>query len=208
MVARLAVAAGIKALVINYRLAPEHPFPAALEDTIAAYGWLLAKGYDPLSIAIAGDSAGGGLAIAALVAVRDAGEALPAAAVCISPWVNLALSGDSIHQNASSDQILDRQSLAKYAGYYAGEHELTSPLISPLYANLEGLPPLLIQVGTHEILLDDATRLAENARQAGVDVTLETWDGMFHVFQIIPFVPETQQSIAHIAGFVINKLKI
>jgi epsilon-lactone hydrolase len=208
MVARLAEAAGIKALVINYRLAPEHPFPAALEDTIAAYDWLLAQGYDPPRIAIAGDSAGGGLAIAALVALRDAGEALPAAAVCISPWIDLTLSGASTHQNVSSDPILDPQSLAKYAGYYAGDLELTSPLISPLYANLEGLPPLLIQVGTHEILLDDATRLAENARQAGVDVTLETWDGMFHLFQIIPFVPETQRSIVHIAGFVTNKLKL
>ena len=208
MVARLAEAAGIKALVINYRLAPEHPFPAALEDTITAYHWLLAQGYDPPRIAIAGDSAGGGLAIAALVALRDAGEVLPAAAVCISPWIDLTLSGASTHQNVSSDPILDPQSLAKYAGYYAGDLELTSPLISPLYANLEGLPPLLIQAGTHEILLDDATRLAENAHQAGVDVTLETWDGMFHLFQIIPFVPETQQSIAHIAGFVTNKLKL
>jgi monoterpene epsilon-lactone hydrolase len=204
MVARLAGTARIKALAINYRLAPEHPFPAALEDAIAAYHWLLTQGYDPASIIIAGDSAGGGLAIAVLVALRDAGERLPAGAVCISPWVDLALTGASIHENASIDPVLDAQSLAMYAGYYGGDCALTSPLISPLYADLEGLPSLLIQVCTHEILLDDAKRIAENARQAGVDVTLETWDGMFHLFQIIPFLPETQRAIEHIAGFVAN----
>jgi acetyl esterase/lipase len=206
LVARLARAAGIRALAINYRLAPEHPFPAALEDTLAAYRWLLAQGIDPTRIALAGDSAGGGLALAALVALREAGQPLPAAAVCISPWVDLALRGASLQQQARLDPILDPQTLAKYAGYYAGNHDPASPLISPLYAGLQGLPPLLIQVGTHEILLDDATRLAEHARQAGVEVTLETWDGLFHVFQLLPFMPETQRAIAQIAEFLTTNL--
>ncbi len=208
LVARLASAAGIRALAINYRLAPEHPFPAALDDTLAAYQWLLDQGYAPDQIVLAGDSAGGGLALAALVALREAGQPLPAAAVCLSPWVDLALRGDSIHQNASRDPILDPHSLAKYAGYYAGDLDPASPFVSPLYADLQGLPPLLIHVGANEILLDDATRLAERARQAGDEVSLETWEGMFHVFQIIPFLPETRRSIAQLAEFVTAKLNL
>ena len=156
---------------------------------------------------IAGDSAGGGLAAAALVALRDTGAPLPAAAVCISPWVDLALTGASVRQKATTDPILDADSLAMYARYYAGERETTFPLISPLYADLKGLPPLLIQVGTDEILLDDAIRLAENARQEGVEVVLETWEGMFHVFQIISFLPETRKALEHTARFLSKHFK-
>ncbi len=203
-IARLALATQSKALAINYRLAPEHPFPAALEDALAAYHWLLSQGFDSSRIVIAGDSAGGGLAISALVALRDAGDPLPAGAVCISPWVDLALTSASIHQNSRLDPILDPKSLEIYAGYYAGSHELTFPLISPLYADLKGLPPLMIQVGTDEILLDEAILLADKAREAGVTVTQETWDGMFHVFQLIPFMPETKEAVKHIAGFIAN----
>lgn len=207
LVARLARATKMRGLAIDYRLAPEHPFPAALEDATAAYRWLLNQGHDPSQIIVAGDSAGGGLTLATLVALRDAGEPLPAGAVCISLWADLALTGASIQNKEKVDIILDAESLKKYANYYSGENELTSPLISPLYADLRGLPPLLIQVGTDEILLNDATRCAENARKAGVDVTLETWNEMFHVFQMASFLPETKKAVRHIAEFVSQNLK-
>jgi len=140
-----------------------------------------------------------------LVALRDAGKPLPTGAVCISPWMDLALTGASIQGKSRVDSILDSESLEMYARYYAGEYVRTSPLISPLYADLSDLPPLLIQVGTDEILLDDATRCADKARQAGMDVTLEIWDEMFHVFQLIPFLPEAKQAVGHIAEFQIKE---
>ena len=199
-VARLARAAGMRALAIDYRLAPEHPFPAA-------YGWLQTQGVAPSRIIVAGDSAGGGLALAALLELRNAGKPLPAGAVCISPWVDLTLSGASIQGKAQADCILDPSSLEMYAAYYAGEHDRASPLISPLFADLSGLPPLLIQVGMDEILLDDAKRCAERARQAGVDVTLEIWDEMFHVFQLFPFLPETKEAVGHIAEFGLGLIR-
>jgi len=207
IIARLARATKIRCLAIEYRLAPEHPYPAALEDSIAAYHWLLTQGVEPSQIIFVWDSAGGGLALASLVALRDAGEPLPAGTVCISPWTDLALTGASIQSKAKVDPYLDPASLQKYARYYAGENEPSSPLISPLYANLEGFPPLLIQVGTDEILLDDATRFAEKARDSGVDVTLQILDGMFHVFQLIPFLPETKKAVGSIAEFVSHTLK-
>lgn len=200
-VARLARAARMRGLAINYRLAPEHPFPAAVEDAITAYDWLLAEGVEPSRIVVTGDSAGGGLALAVQVALRDAGKPLPAGAVCISPWTDLTLSGASIQSKAAVDPVLDADSLERYAMLYAGERDRSSPLISPLFADLSGLPPLLIQVGTDEILLDDATRCAERARQAGVEVSLEVWDEMFHVFQLVPFLPETQKAVEYIVRF-------
>jgi len=203
-IARLALAAHSKALAINYRLAPEHPFPAALDDALASYRWLLSQGFDTSRIVIAGDSAGGGLAVATLVALRDAGDPLPAGAVCLSPWVDLALTSASIYQNSRLDPILDPKSLEMYAGYYAGSRELAFPLISPLYADLKGLPPLLIQIGTDEILLDEAILLADKARKAGVRVILKTWDGMFHVFQLFSFIPETKEAVKQFAGFIAN----
>lgn len=206
LVARLARAANVRGLALDYRLAPEHPFPAALEDATAGYLWLLAQGYDPSQIIIGGDSAGGGLALATLVVLRDAGKPLPAGAVCISPWTDLAHTGESIQSKAGVDPMLTPESSIRYARYYAGDSELTSPLISPLYADLTGLPPLLIQVGSDEILLDDATRCAEHALEAGVDVTLEVWNGMFHVFQIASFLPEAKKAVAHIAEFVLQNL--
>ena len=205
-IARLASATRTRALAINYRLAPEHPFPAALEDTLSTYHWLLDQGTDPAQIFIAGDSAGGGLALAALLSLRDAGDPLPAGVICISPWADLALSGASIQSKAKLDPILDPGSLRMYAAYYAGDQDLTLPLLSPLYADLNGLPPLLIQVGSDEILLDDARRLAERAREAGVEVTLELWDEMFHVFQLFSFLPETKKAVAQIVAFVADSL--
>jgi len=207
LVARLVRATNMRALAVKYRLAPEHPFPAALEDSLAAYRWLLDQGIDPSQIIIAGDSAGGGLALATMISLRDAGEPLPAGAVCISPWTDLALTGASVKNKDKLDPILDSETIARYARYYAGAHETTTPLISPLYADLSGLPPLLIQAGTDEILLDDATRCAERARAAGVDVTLEVWDGMFHVFQMVPILPETRKAVEQIARFTTHILK-
>lgn len=206
-VARLARACQTRTMAITYRLAPEHPSPAALEDVMVAYRWLLTQGNDPSHIIIAGDSAGGGLALATLVALRDAGKTLPAGAVCISPWTDLAMTGRSIQSKAKVDHILDADSLEMYAKYYAGDQDRMSPLISPHYANLAGLPPLLIQVGTDEVLLDDARRCNKNAREAGVDVTLEVWDEMFHVFQLISFLPEAKKAMEHIAEFVSQILK-
>lgn len=204
LVARLARATNTRALAVDYRLAPEHPYPAAVEDALTVYRWLC-KEADPSHIIIAGDSAGGGLTLATLVALRDAGELLPAGAVCISPWTDLALTGDSIRGKAATDPILDPDSLAMYARYYARDNELTAPLLSPLYADLQGLPPLLIQVGTEEILLDDAVRCADRAREADVDVTLEVWNEMFHVFPMLPFFPETKKAVEHIAAFVAQR---
>ena len=205
---RLVLATRMRCLAINYRLAPEHPFPAALEDATSAYDWLLTQEVDPSEIIIAGDSAGGGLTLATLLALRDTGKQLPAGAVVISPWVDLALTGASVQSKAALDPILDHDSLAMYAGYYAGKNELTNPLISPLYADLQDLPPLLIQVGTDEILLDDAARLAEKARKSGVNVTLDVWNEMFHVFQLIPFLPETKKMVARIAAYVSQNIEL
>jgi monoterpene epsilon-lactone hydrolase len=205
-VARLTRAANTRALIIDYRLAPEHPYPAALDDATAAYLWLLEEGVEASRIVLAGESAGGGLALSTLVRLRDTGHPLPAGAVCISPWTDLALTGDSIRSKAHIDPILAPSDLHAYAGYYAGEVKRTEPLLSPLYADLEGLPPLLIQVGSDEILLDDAVRCAGKARAAGVDVTLETWDGMFHVFQMFPFLTETKRALESIAAFVSRRL--
>jgi len=206
LVARLVRATKAPALIINYRLAPKDPYPAALEDATTAYLWLLDRGIEPSTILLAGDSAGGGLALATLVALRDAGESLPAGAVCISPWTDLALTGGSIRAKARADPILAPSVLETWARTYAGTHDLTDPMLSPLYADFGGLPPLLIQVGRNEILLDDAVRCAEMARQAGVEVTLEVWEGMFHVFHMLPFLPETKEAIRHIAGFVTQRL--
>jgi acetyl esterase/lipase len=173
MIARISRAAQARALGVEYRLAPEHPFPAAVEDATAAYRWLLANGVSPSRLAIAGDSAGGGLTVATLVALRDAGDPLPAAGICLSPWVDLEGIGDSMTTKAAADPFVHQEMIQSLAQQYLGEHSPRTPLAAPLYADLHGLPPLLIQVGTAETLLDDATRLAERAKAAGVQVTLD-----------------------------------
>ncbi len=203
MISRLSRAAGARALAIDYRRAPENPFPAAVEDSTAAYRWLISTGVDPRRLVIAGDSAGGGLTIATLVALRDAGDPLPAAAVCLSPWVDLEGLGESMTANAGTDPMVQREPLLVYAKYYLGGADRHTPLAAPLYADLKGLPPLLIQVGGAEALLDDARRLAERARAAGVDVILEPWDEMIHVWQFnAAILPEGQQAIDRIGEFV------
>jgi acetyl esterase/lipase len=200
---RVSRAAGARVLLIDYRLAPEYPHPAAVEDATAAYRWLLDQGVNPARLVIAGDSAGGGLTVATLVAVRDAGLPLPAAAVCLSPWVDLEGLGESMTSKASVDPMVQVEPLRRLGKHYLGTLDPRTPLAAPLYADLSGLPPLYIQVGTAETLLDDSTRIAERARKAGVTVTLEPWEDMIHVFQAFAVIlPEGQQAIDRIGTFV------
>jgi epsilon-lactone hydrolase len=177
-----------------------------VEDALAAYRWLLAQGFSPKRLAIAGDSAGGGLTIAALVALRDAGEKLPAAGVCLSPWVDLEGIGESMTTKAELDPMVKKDSLVQLATLYLGGKDPRTPLAAPLYADLSGLPPLLILAGTWETLLDDASRIAERARKAGVDVTYEPAEGMIHVWQLFaPILDEGKQSIERIGQYVRGK---
>ncbi|MGE0684501.1 MAG: alpha/beta hydrolase [Candidatus Binatia bacterium] len=204
MVARMARAARARALAIDYRLAPEHPFPAAVEDATAAYRWLLAQGYKPHKIALAGDSAGGGLTLTTLLALRDAQTPLPACAVPISPWTDAEGTGASVKTKAAKDPMVREADLLRYGKLYGGNTDLKNPLISPLYGDYRGIPPVLIQVGEAEIILDDSTRVAERAKQAGVQVDLEVWDEMVHVWHIFAkLLPEAQQAIEKLGAYVI-----
>jgi acetyl esterase/lipase len=201
---RISRAAKAKVLVLDYRLAPEHPFPAALEDSTRAYSWLVdTEGYLPQNIVIAGDSAGGGLTVATLVKLRDEGIVLPAAAVCLSPWTDLALTGDSMKEKVHEDPFVTPNDTMFSAMMYLGKTDPKNPYASPLYANLKDLPPLCIQVGTAEVLLDDATRLATRAKKAGVEVQLDIWEDMIHVFQAFAVLaPEGQEGIEKIGEFI------
>jgi acetyl esterase/lipase len=203
MVSRMSRASGVRGLAIEYRLAPEHPFPAAVEDALTSYRWLLAEGYDSKHIVVGGDSAGGGLTVALMVAARDEGLQLPVAGVCLSPWVDLAQTGASYTTKASEDPMITKTYLNRYANLYLNGADPHTPLASPLYADLRGLPPLLIQVGTAEVLLDDSVQLATNAQKAGVKVELDVWEGMVHVWQNYgPSLPESQEAIARIGAFI------
>jgi acetyl esterase/lipase len=203
LMARLSRAAGARVLGVDYRLAPEHPFPAAVEDATAAYRWLLANGVSPRRMAIGGDSAGGGLTLATLVALRDAGAPLPAAAVCLSPWVDLEGIGASMTAKAAEDPVVRKEMIQFMAQHYLAGRDPRTPLAAPLYADLRGLPPLCIQVGTAEVLLDDSLRIAERARAAGVPVTLDVWDDMIHVWQLFAAIlPEGQQAIERLGAFI------
>jgi len=202
-VSHIARAAGIRLLMPEYRLAPEHPFPAALEDGLAAYRWLLERGTDPRKVILAGDSAGGGLALAVMVAARDEGMPLPGAASLISAWTDLAATGGSLKSRNAKDPWFDADEIAPMARNYHQDTDPRHPLVSPLYASLEGLPPLMLQVGDHEVLLNDSTRVAEKAREAGVDVTLRLWPGMWHVWHFfVGRMPEAKQAILEMAAFM------
>ncbi|KAF0108535.1 MAG: putative hydrolase [Anaerolineaceae bacterium] len=204
---RIACAGQTRILSVDYRLAPEHPFPAALDDALAAWRWLLGQGYAPEHIAIGGDSAGGGLTLAAALSLRDRQESLPAALFLISPWTDLTFSGDSIRTRASRDPLLHSNGDGWLINAYAGSQPLTHPYISPLFADPRGLPPTLIQVGSEEILYDDSSRLEAKMNAAGVANRFEVWDGMWHVFQgFAPYVPEAQQAINRIGAFLDSHL--
>lgn len=203
LVSRLSEQARARVLSVDYRLAPEHSYPAAVDDAVAAYRWLLAQGVAADRIAIAGDSAGGGLTLATLLALRDAGDPLPAAAVAISPWADLEGTGDSVQTRAHLDKMVSADALKDNADLYAAGTDLRAPGVSPLYGDYTGLPPLLIQVGDAEILLDDSVRVADRAKAAGVDVTLEVWPEMPHVWHAFAgMLPEADQAVARIGEWV------
>ncbi|MEM7178019.1 MAG: alpha/beta hydrolase [Pseudomonadota bacterium] len=203
---RLSGAARSRVLALDYRLMPEHVFPSQIDDTVAAYAWLLEQGYGPNNLAFAGDSAGGGLALAALLRLRRDGLPLPACAVAFSPWTDLLGEGGWRDADACVphiDPFATAPLLDETARTYLAGADPRDPLASPLYGDCEGLPPLLIQVGKQELLLGDSTRFAQNARSAGVEVELEIQDGAFHVWQhAAPEVPEAVAAIGQAGAFI------
>jgi acetyl esterase/lipase len=196
MVSYLARAGNIAALIPEYRLAPEHPFPAAIDDTVRVFDALLADGYEPENILIAGDSAGGGLAVSTMLKLREEGKPMPGAAFLLSPWLDLSASGETMQSRADHDPWFNAADIPIVARYYCGDADVTDPLVSPVYADVTGLPPVHIQVGDDEILLSDATRLADNLRATGGDVEIEVFHEMWHVFQaFLLVVPESREAI-------------
>ena len=194
---------GFRVFAPDYRLAPENRFPAAVEDAVASYRAILAAGYPSQSIVVAGESAGGGLTLSLMLALRSAGVPLPAAAALFSPWTDLAATGDSIRTNTDRCAMFSGSDVAASARYYLGDTDPLNPLASPLYADLAGLPPLLIHVGADEVLRDDSTRLAERTRAAGVSVQLKIWPVVPHAWQLAPHrIPEARQSLRESAAFL------
>ena len=203
MLAHISRAAQARVLGLEYRLAPEFPFPAALDDAVMAYRWLLNNGTSPQSIVIGGDSAGGGLMAATLVALRYLGEPMPAAGVGISPWTDMEATGKSHTTNADVDPLVKPDRLIAFGKTYLGGKDPRAPLASPIHADLTGLPPLLLQVGSTETLLDDSTVLAERAREVGVEVDVDIWPDMPHVWHhFAPILPEARKAIQRIAEFM------
>jgi acetyl esterase/lipase len=203
MIAQAGRSAGASTLALAYRLAPEHPFPAALEDALAGYRYLLAQGFEPAHIAIAGESAGGGLAVAALVRLRESGMPLPACAWLSSPWVDLENTGVTMDTKAAVDPLISKPYLTELAAIYLQGTDPRTPAASPLHADLRGLPPLLIQVGTAETLLDDAVRLAGRAAAADVRVTLQAWPHMIHAWHLFhPQLDAGRRALAAVGAFV------
>ena len=207
MVSEIARAANCRALAVHYRLAPEHAYPAAVDDSVAVYEWLLGQGYPAEQLAIAGDSAGGGLTIATMVALRDKGAALPRTAACICPWVDLEATSETYATRAEIDPFINQDMISMLAGAYMAGGDAKTPLASPIHADLSGLPPLLIQVGSREVLFGDADGLRQRALDAGVDVSFEEWEGMIHVWhQFAPMLSDGRKAIARVGEYVQQQL--
>jgi acetyl esterase/lipase len=206
---RLSKACGVRVLVVDYRLAPENPFPAAVDDATTCYRWLLNQGLAPANLVIAGDSAGGGLAAATMVNLKNLGIAQPACAVLISPWADLTVSGESAVSNADSDVMLTAEALRRCARYYLGDRDPKAPLASPVFADLSGLPPMHVMVGSGEVLLSDAEKLVELINGAGGSANLTVWDGMPHVFPLLAaLIPEGRQGVEEIGTFIRQSLSL
>jgi acetyl esterase/lipase len=209
MLCHLALACQTRILSVDYRLAPEHPFPAALDDCLAAYHWLLERDFRPGDIVLGGDSAGGNLALALLLQLRDVGQPLPAAAACLSPVTDLEGTRQSRRTRAPADPILGKGfGSINIPICYSGQNDLKHPYLSPLFADLQGLPPILLHVGEDEILFDDSVEFVEKARKAGVDAQVVIWPHMWHVFQMFaPMLPEANRSLAQVGEFIRTQLR-
>jgi len=204
---RLARMGGVRGLSAAYRLAPEHTFPAAVEDAVTAYRWLLEQGVAAGNVIVSGASAGGGLALALLLAAREQGLPLPAGAVVLSPWVDLTQSGETFATHAAADPVISKAYLDRFAGMYLGDADPMQPLASPVFGELAGLPPVLIQVGGAETMLDESRRFAAKARQAGVEVRLDEWPEMVHVWQACGMrVPEARDAIEQAGAWMRGRL--
>lgn len=207
MAAEAGRAAGARTLAVEYRLAPENPYPAALEDAAAAYAWLIDQGVAPQHVALGGDSAGGGLSLALLLHLRAAGQPLPGCAWLVSPWVDLTMAGESLSTKAEVDPLISKPYLEELASAYLAGADPKDPLVSPLFADLSGLPPLLIQVGSAETLLDDSVRIARRAGSADVQATLEIWPYMIHAWHIwAPVLAEGRSALASAGAFIRARL--
>lgn len=200
---RISQAGRMKVLAVDYRQPPDHEYPAPVWDVVRVYRWLLKRGYDPRNIIIGGDSAGGNLTLVSLLKFRELGLPMPAGAVCISPWADLSATGDSLHENARRDPLIPVNLLRFLSSVYGGDAPRSDPMISPVYADYAGFPPMLVQVGSTEVLLSDAQRVAEAARRAGIPVELTVYEEMVHVFQAIAyFVPEGKAAVREIGRFI------
>jgi epsilon-lactone hydrolase len=203
MCSLMAQTLNVNVLLPAYRLAPEYPFPAALDDVLKIYRWLLSQGYQSKDILISGDSAGAGLCAAAVLALRERADELPAAVICMSPWADLTLQGQSHVTKSKSEAMLNADSLREWALAYTSEQNFRNPLVSPIFADFHDFPPLLIQVSGDEVLLDDAVALAEKAKSAGVNVSLKIWDGLWHVWQVVgDTLPESKKAFEEVGEFV------
>jgi monoterpene epsilon-lactone hydrolase len=199
---RLCVTTNRPVLLLDYRLAPEHRFPAAVDDATAAYQWLL-ESRDPSAVAVVGDSAGGGLSLALMGRLKSLNLGLPKAAVLLSPWTDLAATGESVHANAEADAMISPEALARFAELYLADQDPRDPQASPLYADLSGLPPMLVIVGSHEVLRSDSDRIVERIGTAGGQAELSVWPDMPHVFPILAsIIPEGRQAIEEMSGFI------
>jgi monoterpene epsilon-lactone hydrolase len=202
MVKKICKLSGLRALVIDYRLAPENPYPAAIEDAEAAYDFLVEQGVRPETLLLAGDSAGGGLSLALMQKLRENDKPLPRAVALMSPWTDLTMSGKSYKERYDRDPMIDAEKIVDAIDFYCPNQDKKNPLISPLFADLIGFPPMFVQVGSEEVLFDDSEKLVQKAKKAGIQTEFEIWDGMPHVFQMAHgFVPESQAALKNMAGF-------